>query len=435
MVAIKQADFNKKPCPTDYYAKMRTPGCRLEQKAFEPHNKPKPKPEPPKPKPEPPTPEPPTPKPTPLPNFTNNNQDFTPIIGSVLTGGSILGGGVGVLVKNALATQGGEYSAVATEEGVEMAEIVGLDDIVYQSGTVGEAAILDEPIVEGAATEAFGEIELADLSAFAFSSGTELGIASGAEAISATSLSAITAEAGIVGAEAVAANTAAEIGIAEGLAIPLDVETFGLSSLAAAGIGAGIGAAASAGILALTIPQYIKDHKQQPSSTLMTNEEINNSINILEKSGDNPKILNMLKENIKDGRPVYNIYDGEKNTIVGRANSDTLGLYANQYQNDYTKFKGVNPEVLKAIGMNPLLTKGVGIRAQDSYFSGTVNLPKADQILNPYDKTDKPKNEHPEYVKPIETYPEYVPRGKSSKPITNLYEPVNKPESVQSISS
>ena len=430
MVAIKQADFNKKPCPTDYYAKMRTPGCRLEQKAFEPHNKPKPKPEPPKPKPEPPKPEPPKPKPP--SNFTNNNQDFTPIIASVLTGGSVLGGGVGVLVKNALATQGGEYSAVATEEGVEMAEIVGLDDIVYQSGTVGEAAILDLPIVEGAATEAFGEIELADLTSFAFSSATELGVASGAEAIGAASLSAITAEASVFAAEAVAANTAAEIGIAEVAAIPFDVETFGLSSLAAAGIGAGVGAAAAGSILALTIPQYIKDHKQQPSSTLMTNEEINNSINILEKSGDNPKILNMLKENIKDGRPVYNIYDGEKNTIVGRANSDTLGLYANQYQNDYTKFKGVNPEVLKAIGMNPLLTKGVGIRAQDSYFSGTVNLPKADQILNPY---DKPKNEHPEYVKPIDTYPEYVPRGKSSKPITNLNQPVNKPDDVQSISS
>jgi hypothetical protein len=411
MVVLKQVEFNKKPCPKDYYAKMRTPGCRLEQKEFKPHNNPKPDPTPspkpdpdPKPKPDPdPTPStPPTPFTPFTPNFSNNKQNFTPVIGSVLTGGSALGGLSGVLVKNALATEGGEYSALATEEGIEMTPVV--EDIIYQSGTVGESALLDEPIIFESITEsAFGEIELADLSAFAFESGaglSGLSVSTGAEAIAATSLAEITAEASVFAGEAVAANTLAEISIAEASAIPFDVETLGMSSALAFGVGSAVGAVASASILAATIPQYIADHKQKQSSNQLTKEQIDNSIKTLEKSGDNKKILNMLRENKTNNRPVFNIFDGKKNVLVGKASNKQLGLFANQYLKDNTKFKDIHPDILKATGLNPLLSKGEALRAQDSYFSDYNNLPSEKQILNPYDKPVKPMVSKPEQKAP-----------------------------------
>jgi hypothetical protein len=395
MVVSKQVNFNKnKPCPKDYSAKLRNPLCRLEEKPFVPHNKPKPTPSPtPTPSPQPPTPTP-TPTPTPSPStFSDNKTNFTPVITSALGGGALAGGISGVLIKNALATQGGEYSALATEEGIEMTTPVVEEEIIYQSGTVGESALLDEPIVESVAESAFGEIELADLSAFAFESGTELGISTGAEAISSLALAEITTEAGVFAGEAVAANTLAEISIAEVSAIPFDVETLGMSSAMAFGIGSAIGAGMAGGILAATIPKYIADHKQKNSSTQLTKDQIDNSIKTLEKSGDNPKILNMLRENKTKNRPVYGVFNGKTNTLVGKASPKQLGIYANQYLKDNTTFKGIHPDILKAIGLNPILTKGEALRAKDSYFydnSDYSKLPTSKQIINPYDKPVQP---------------------------------------------
>ena len=390
MVVNKQTSFHTGPCPKDYYAKLRTPGCRMDQKTFEPHNKPKPTP----------GPIPPTP-PGPVPNTSTSEN-------STLFGGSILGGGTGILLKNALKGGIGEYSAVATEEtGLEMAEF-GTDEIIYQSGTVGESALLDEPIIESVGESIFGEIELADLGSYAASSGSDLALTSGSEALTIASMAEISTEAGILGSEAVTANMAVQIGIAETEALPLDLETFGLSSLAAIGIGSGIGIGMTAGILALTKDNYMKNNPRKSSSKKMTTDQINASIQTLEKSTkeSDQRVLNMLKDNKKNGRDVYNIFDGKRSLVIGRANNDTLGLYASQYQKDYTKFKGIHPKVLEAIGLNPLLSKGVGIRAQDSYFSGISNLPTADQIIG----------------KPIAG-----PIQKTVKPLTNPAVPVNKP--------
>jgi hypothetical protein len=413
MVVSKQVNFNKnKPCPKDYSAKLRNPLCRLEEKPFVPHNKPKPTPSPPTPTPTPPTPSPPTPSPS---TFSNNKTNFTPVITSALGGGALAGGISGILLKNALATEGGEYSALATE-GIEMTTPV-VEDIVYQSGTVGESALLDEPIVESIGESAFGEIELADLTSFSFETGTELSIESGAEAISSLALTEITTEAGVFAGEAVAANTLAEISIAEASAIPFDVETLGMSSAMAFGIGSAIGAGMAGGILAATIPKYIADHKQKNSSTQLTKDQIDNSIKTLEKSGDNPKILNMLRENKTKNRPVYGVFNGKTNTLVGKASPKQLGIYANQYLKDNTTFKGIHPDILKAIGLNPILTKGEALRARDSYFydnSDYSKLPTSKQIINPYDKP----------VQPVKNIPIKTPKL-----------PVRKPDFIEAVNS
>jgi hypothetical protein len=383
MISRTQTNFTPvKNCPQDYAAKLRTPGCRLEQSNFTPMHKPRPRPSPTPPSPSPPSPLPPVVPPS-IPS-DGYKFDFGPILAGGIGGGIL--GGVGTAVGQNLLADG--FTAVATEESaIEMTDLA-VDSILFQGGTEGEAALLDEAIVEGAIPEAFtfgGEgIELADLSLFAFEGG-ELATVTGAEAIAAASLAGITAEAGVVAGSAIAAETAADIAIAEAAAIPFDFETFGGASLAALGIGAGVAAGATAGILAAVIPQFIKDNPQKASSTLMNRDQVNNSISVLEKSGDSPQILKMLKENKAAGRPVYNIYqDDGKNLLVGLNSPEVLGKYIQQYRKNKQYFVGFDPAVLEAMGLNPNLATGKSIRASESEFSKYLTyaqLPTANQIL------------------------------------------------------
>jgi hypothetical protein len=418
MISRTQTNFTPvKNCPQDYAAKLRTPGCRLEQSNFIPMYKPKPRPTPtpPSPSPSPPTPEPPV-----APYIPSNiyKFDFGPILAGGIGGGIL--GGVGTAVGQNLLADG--FTALATEESaIEMTDLA-VDSILFQGGTEGEAALLDEAIVEGAIPEAFtfgGEgIELADLSLFAFEGG-ELATVTGAEAIAAASLAGITAEAGIIGASAVAAETTADIAAAELAALPLDFETFGGASLAALGIGTAIGAAAGAGILAAVIPQFIKDNPQKASSTLMNRDQVNNSISVLEKSGDSPQILKMLKENKAADRPVYNIYqDDGKNLLVGLNSPEVLGKYIQQYRKNKQYFVGFDPAVLEAMGLNPNLATGKSIRASESEFSKYLTyaqLPTANQILGTTNTSS---------VSSMPSVPE--PPKVEEPPL-----PVDKPDSVQ----
>jgi hypothetical protein len=152
------------------------------------------------------------------------------------------------------------------------------------------------------------------------------------------------------------------IAAAELTAAPFDFETFGVSAAVAAGAGAAVGAAAAAGILAAVIPAFIAAHKQQPSATVLTSAQANQSLSVLKTAlPKNPSlqpVVDMTQLAIKEGRPLYSVYDGTSTTLVSQLSMANLATAAANYNVNPDLFKGTPKVQLQAMGLNPALTDG-----------------------------------------------------------------------------
>jgi hypothetical protein len=192
--------------------------------------------------------------------------------------------------------------------------------------------------------------------------GTGLAAASGAEGVATASIEMTTLEAGEVAAEAVTANTIADEAAAEVAAAPFDFETFGVSAAVAAGAGAAVGAAAAAGILATVIPAFIAAHKQQPSATVLSKAQASQSLSVLKTAlPKNPSlqpVVDMTQLAIKEGRPLYSVYDGTNTTLVSQLSIKNLATAAANYNANPDLFKGTPKVQLQAMGLNPALSDG-----------------------------------------------------------------------------
>ena len=179
--------------------------------------------------------------------------------------------------------------------------------------------------------------------------------ASGAAAEATADTAAIVAAADAVAA----ADTAADIAAAEAIAAAgPDEATFGVAGLVAAGVAAAAGAAAAGGI----IIAYETAHKRPPTTTALTKQELTATIsNLTGAVVKHPKLqstLNAVASAQQDGRPVYNVYNGTKTVVVAQLSNKDLIKAQSSYNSNPNVFKGQDPNVLKAMGLNPNLSKG-----------------------------------------------------------------------------
>lgn len=291
------------------------------------------------------------------------------------------------------AASGAADSAETAGEGTELADLAATNTADAASGDImgdliGEAIGGAADDIGAAGIE--GGIELAELGAQ--TAGESVAAASGAEAIAAASAAEVAAEAAAAGGAAVAANTATDIAVAEAAAAPFDFETFGVSAAVAAGTGAAVGAAAAAGILAAIIPAFIAGHKQKPSATQLTSAQETASIAALQaKVATTPSVqatLTMAKKAVADGRKLYSVYDGKNTMLISQLSQTRLAEAAANYEINTNLFKGVSPEILKAMGLSPALTNGRLI-VGGFYNSNVSNPPTSAMIAAANPKTAK----------------------------------------------
>jgi len=155
------------------------------------------------------------------------------------------------------------------------------------------------------------------------------------------------------------ADTLADIAAAELVASAgPDEATFGIAGIVAAGVAASVGASASAGI----IIAYETSHKRPPSTTALTKNQITKTIsNLTGAVVKHPKLqttLNAVSSAQQDGRPIYNVYNGKKTIVVTQLSQADLLKAKASYHANRNFFKGQDPNVLTAMGLNPDLSKG-----------------------------------------------------------------------------
>ena len=399
-----------KKCPTDLYAKLRSPHCRVEQSEFQPHNRPKPSPSPgpgpgPGPGPTPPfvpgynpgdgptpvDPVGPFPPPPPPPSPSGGSGfPYGPVIAGSVVGG-IAGG---LLARRALQSsmraqidpapdqpagsieyQGG--TGAEGEGGLEGdVDTVGADGIEDTTeGLIGTETTTTSTVA-GGTTDALGAgadigseastaMTTTSLDASFFSGAAEIAVPAAEEA-TLLAASGATAEAGVAegvieaAGEALAAtDTAADIAAAEAIAAAgPDELTFGAAGVIAGAAAAAAGLAATAGI----IIAYKSGHKRPPSTTALTNQQITATIsNLTGAVVKHPTLqsqLNALASAQTDGRPIYNVYNGTKTTLVAQLSYADLVKAQASYNSNPNFFKGQDPNVLSAMGLDPLLTQG-----------------------------------------------------------------------------
>ncbi len=217
---------------------------------------------------------------------------------------------------------------------------------------------------DAGAGAAEGGVELTDLAAAAGEEGAGVEAASGATDVAAAAAAEISGEAAAAGAAEVTLNTGVDVAAAEAAAaLGPDEATFGAAAGVAAAVGAAAGAAAAGGILASVIPAFIAAHKQKPSATVLTSSQETASIKALQdevaKTPSVQSVITMANKAVADGRPLYSVYDGTNTTLVAQLSSSDLAQAAASYKQDPNTFKGVSPQVLTAMGLNPALSNGV----------------------------------------------------------------------------
>jgi hypothetical protein len=170
-----------------------------------------------------------------------------------------------------------------------------------------------------------------------------------------------------------AADTAAEVAAAEAIAAAgPDELTFGMAGVIAGAAALAAGTAAAAGIIAA----YESAHKRPPSTTALTNQQVSATIdNLTGAVVQHPKLqstLNAVSSAQKDGRPVYNVYNGTSTIVVAQLSNKDLIAAQQSYNSNPNVFKGQDPNVLTAMGLNPDLSKGA---ITGNFYNSNVSNP------------------------------------------------------------
>jgi len=253
---------------------------------------------------------------------------------------------------------GTEFAEVSAEEA---SQLIG-DSLEGVGGDLmGDALGVTEGLTEGVTDATIGgDIEMAEL-------GSETLLES-AGAI----------DAGLVGAEVAgeAGAVAGSVATAEAVAAPFDFLTFGLASLVAAGVGAGVGAGIAAGVASAN-----KKPDPKPGVKYLDRDDVNKLKDKLKGQKNTDATIKTLDRYSSTQKVSLVTTNNKKTIVVARLTPQQLAKAAATLQQKPDLFKGQDPNILQAMGINPSLSKTQFIPGSNP-FSGDITSAMHTEISN-----------------------------------------------------